>query len=92
MEKEYRIDTFKYYPSMVCATEMDIILENNIIKDIKIINGCDGNSTGLISLCRNQEIDTIIEKLSGITCLSRRTSCPDQLAQALIKYKEESKV
>lgn len=61
--------------------------DNNILTDVKFINGCSGNLQGIKKLAVGQNIDVLIEKLSGIICRDH-TSCPDQLAKALIDYKE----
>ena len=80
---------YKYEPQGVCSTEMKIIVEGKIIKDIKIINGCDGNLKGIISLIKGMNIDDVINKLKGIKCKNKNTSCPDQLAIALEKIKSK---
>ena len=36
----------------------------------------------------NTVVDEVIEKLEGINCGFRRTSCPDQLAKALKEIKD----
>ncbi len=61
--------------------------DNNILTDVKFINGCSGNLQGIKKLAIGQNIDVLIEKLSGIICRDQ-TSCPDQLAKALMDYKE----
>lgn len=81
------MDIIEYKPSGVCASKMEFKIENNIIKDIKIIGGCPGNSLGVRALCLNQNIDDIITKLEGIKCGFKKTSCPDQFANALKEYK-----
>ena len=69
---------------------MKFEIENDVIKNIEIIGGCPGNSLGVIALCKNQKIDKVIEKLKGIKCGFKSTSCPDQLATALEQYKKET--
>lgn len=81
---------YEYTPNGVCSKKMKFDIENNIIKNIEIIGGCPGNSLGVISLCKEQNIDNIIEKLKGIKCGFKSTSCPDQLALALEQYKKET--
>lgn len=81
---------FEYIPHGVCARKMNFKIENNIIKDITILGGCPGNSLGVISLCKEKNIDEVIEKLKNIKCGNKTTSCPDQIAEALIAYKKEA--
>ena len=74
---------YKYEPTGVCSREMQIEVENDIIKSVKIIGGCDGNTKGIASLLVGMHIDEAIKRLKGIDCKGRGTSCPDQLAKAL---------
>lgn len=60
----------------------------NRVSDVKFIGGCSGNLQGIAKLVDGQNIDDVIAKLKGIICRSG-TSCPDQFARALIKYKEK---
>ena len=79
-----------YKTSGVCSTEIDFDIKDNKIYNVKYTGGCNGNLKAVSSLAEGQEIDTVINKLQGITCNFKKTSCGDQLAQALIKIKEES--
>jgi len=79
-----RMKTLKFTPHGVCSHGITITVdEQNLISDIQIDGGCEGNHRGLIALCRGQDASLIAEKLEGITCGRRKTSCPDQLAKAL---------
>ena len=78
---------YRYIPHGVCSTEYIITVEDNIVKDIKIANGCNGNLEGIASLITGMTLDEIIKKLKGIKCGHRNTSCPDQIATALEKIK-----
>ena len=53
------------------------------------MGGCPGNTVGLASVLRGMDVDEAINRLSGIPCGNRDTSCPDQLAQALRQYKAD---
>ena len=78
-----------YEPEGVCSHKIIFDIENNIIKSVKIIGGCPGNTVGLSKLLEGQNIDDVIKKLKGIPCGYKGTSCPDQIAKALEKYKKE---
>lgn len=80
---------FTYKPKGVCAAEIEIEVENDIIKSVKYIGGCKGNTAGISALVAGMKVDDVIDRLSSIKCGMKPTSCPDQLAQALIKYKTE---
>lgn len=82
-----------YSPVGVCSQKMifDIDNENNKINSLKVIGGCDGNLKGINALITGMDIDEVIKRLSGIKCRIKETSCPDQIAQALIQYKNNNK-
>ncbi len=67
----------------VCAKGCTMQVEDNIITEIEIHGGCDGNRKGLATLLVGMDIKTASEKLDGITCRERPTSCPDQIAKSL---------
>ena len=78
---------YRYRPEGVCSSEFIFKIEGNIIKELKIVGGCPGNTVGVSKLIENKTIDEVINLLNGIQCGYRGTSCPDQIAQALIAYK-----
>lgn len=79
-------ETYKYKPTGVCSTEMIFELEDGVIESLEVMNGCNGNLKGISALVRGQKIEDVIDRLEGITCRSKPTSCPDQIAQALKSY------
>ena len=81
--------TFEYTPKGVCSSKMIFNIEDDIIKDVKIIGGCPGNGLGVRALVQNQKIDDVINKLDGIRCGFKTTSCPDQISVALKEYKQK---
>lgn len=85
------MERFEYLPKRVCSNKMVFEIEDNIVTNITINQGCAGNTKGIAHLCSGRSIDEVIEKLKGIECGSRGTSCPDQIAIALIEYQEKRK-
>ncbi len=81
---------FSYNPKGVCSMRMDIDVEDNKIRSLNVIGGCDGNLKGISKLVQGMDVDDVISKLEGTTCGRKKTSCPDQLATALKLYKEQS--
>ena len=81
---------YRYTPEGVCSREMIIELEGDTIKSVKIVGGCPGNTVGLTHMVQGRKIDEVIEKLKGIPCGFRSTSCPDQLARALEELKKKT--
>ena len=82
---------YQYEPKGVCSMQMNIEVEGEIIKSVQIIGGCAGNTKGVSVLVEGMNINDAIKKLKGIDCRGRGTSCPDQLAIALEKIKEQMK-
>lgn len=78
---------FEYIPRGVCSRKMILDIEDNKLVSLEVIGGCNGNLKGISSLVKGMDIDEVIEKLDGITCGGRPTSCPGQLAEALKAYK-----
>ena len=68
--------------------EFEVNRDNTLTK-VKFIGGCPGNTQAVAKLVEGKNIDEVISTLKGIQC-RMGTSCPDQLATALIKYKEKN--
>ena len=77
--------TLEYFPQGVCSSLFKITYDNNKIIKIDIIGGCNGNLKGISSLLENMPIIEAINKLEGIKCGMKGTSCPDQISKALKK-------
>ena len=80
---------FQYNTQGVCSKSIYFDIEDNKLKNVSYLGGCNGNLKGIASLVEGMDIDEAISRLEGITCGSKKTSCPDQLAKALKAYKEE---
>ena len=73
-----------FRPRGICASRISITLDDDgRVQDLSFVGGCDGNHKGLAALIRGMSADEAIERLSGISCGFRPTSCPDQVAVAL---------
>ena len=79
---------YRYRTQYTCAREIQFEIENDIITHVKFVGGCAGNTQGVAKLCIGRNVDEVISLLEGTLC-RMGTSCPDQLAKALKKYKEE---
>ena len=80
-----------YKTSGVCSRSTDFEVDGNILKSVNFNGGCRGNTQGVARLAINRPIDEVINLLEGVECRNG-TSCPDQLAKALKKYKEEHNI
>lgn len=77
-----------YRPRGVCSQLMDIEVEDGRIVDVKITGGCSGNLQGISRLVKGMDIEDAIQRMDGIRCGIKSTSCPDQLAQALKQFRD----
>lgn len=81
---------YEYYPRGVCSRKMIFDIENGVVENLRVEGGCSGNLQGISSLVKGLPVDEIIDRLSGIRCGSKSTSCPAQIAEALKQYKENN--
>ncbi|MBR1908327.1 TIGR03905 family TSCPD domain-containing protein [bacterium] len=82
-------EVIQYNAVGVCAQGIAIQIFDGIVQDVQFYGGCNGNQKGITALAKGMSIDEVISKLSGIKCGNKDTSCPDQLAKALILYKNK---
>lgn len=83
------MEIINYQTQGTCSKQINIEIEDDIIKNIQFIGGCPGNLLGIQTLVKGMNIHEVIEKFKGIPCGSRPTSCPDQLALCLEEYAKE---
>lgn len=80
------MEHFSYTTKGVCSRGIEIDIEDGIIQKVQFIGGCHGNTQGVAALIRGMAVEEAINRLSGIDCRGRGTSCPDQLSLALRAY------
>lgn len=78
----------KYKPQGVCSQMYDLEIENGIITKLEIVGGCHGNLQGISRLLVGSPAKEAADKLLGVDCRGRGTSCPDQIARAIYTYLE----
>ena len=79
------MEVIHYFPKGTCSTEMFIEHEDGIIKKVRIVRGCPGNTQGVAVLLVGMPLEEAYRRLNGIQCRNG-TSCPDQLAKAIKEY------
>ncbi len=79
---------YEYKTSGTCSQYIQFDVEDNKVKNVVFIGGCNGNLKGISALVEGMDADEIISRLKGTTCGGKATSCPDQLATALMQTKE----
>jgi len=75
--------TYTYKTKGTCSSNIELEVEDGIVKDIAFWGGCNGNLQGLSRLVAGMPVNEVISRLEGIRCGGRPTSCPDQLCKAL---------
>ncbi|MCH5185977.1 MAG: TIGR03905 family TSCPD domain-containing protein [Oscillospiraceae bacterium] len=82
--------SYSYKTSGTCAAEICFdIDEGDIVKNVRFVKGCNGNTQGISRLVEGMKADEVISRLKGTNCNGKGTSCPDQLALALEAAREE---
>lgn len=80
-----------YSPKGVCPTQLEFELDGDTVRNISFRGGCNGNLKAIAALAEGMSVHELKEKLLGIRCGFKSTSCSDQLAQALIAAVEKEK-
>ena len=75
--------TITYRPKGVCSRLMRVEVEDGIIRQVEVQRGCSGNLQGISRLLVGMPVQQAIERMEGVRCGGKPTSCPDQLAKAL---------
>lgn len=71
-----------------CSRQIDFTIEDGVVKDVRFTGGCHGNLQGIARLVEGMTPEQVVERLKGIRCGNKPTSCPDQLACALSTVSE----
>lgn len=79
-----------YKTQGVCSRNITFDIRDGRLYNVRFDGGCNGNTQGISGLVDGMPIDEVIKRLSGIRCGFKGTSCPDQLAKALEKAKQEA--
>ena len=74
---------YTYTPHGVCSRQIELEVEDGVVKNLKVIGGCNGNLQGISRLAEGMKVEDVIKRLKGIDCAGKGTSCPDQIAKAL---------
>ncbi|MEE0210494.1 MAG: TIGR03905 family TSCPD domain-containing protein [Negativibacillus sp.] len=80
---------FEYHTEGTCSRNIILEMDGDTIQSVQFIGGCNGNPKGIAALVQGQKAQDVIQKVRGITCGPKPTSCPDQLALALQAYLEQ---
>ena len=78
---------YEYKTKGTCSARILFDVEDDKVKNVQFIGGCNGNLKGISALVEGMQIDDVISRVEGIKCGMKSTSCPDQLARALKEVK-----
>ena len=82
--------TYRFRPRGVCSQEMRVEVDDQgIIQQLQVYGGCSGNLQGIAALVKGMPASEAVERLKGIRCGIKDTSCPHQLARNLEKALEQ---
>jgi uncharacterized protein (TIGR03905 family) len=76
---------YTYRTKGTCSRSITFDIEDGVVKNVQFEGGCNGNLKGIGAIVDGMKVEDVIDKLSGIRCGFKSTSCPDQLAQALME-------
>lgn len=79
-----------YKTQGTCSQQIDFEIVDNKVHNVRFTGGCHGNTQGVAALVEGMDVDEAIRRMQGIRCKMRPTSCPDQLATALLQAKQQT--
>lgn len=80
---------YEYKTRGTCAAKILLDVDDGIVKSVRFIGGCSGNTQGIAKLVEGMPVNEVITRLKGIRCGMKQTSCPDQLAEALTEIAKQ---
>lgn len=82
---------YRYKTDGTCSAYIDVEMDGNVLTECTFHGGCNGNLKGIAALCKGLTYEEIKERVGGITCGFKKTSCPDQLVKAMEAALAETK-
>ncbi|MBQ2904613.1 MAG: TIGR03905 family TSCPD domain-containing protein [Clostridia bacterium] len=79
---------YTYRTKGTCSRSIRFEVEDGRVKNVRFEGGCNGNLKGIAALVEGMKPEEVIERVEGIRCGFKNTSCPDQLAKALREVEE----
>ena len=81
---------YTFRPEGVCSDKIELSVRDGKIESCEFTGGCAGSTKGICALVAGMDVQEAIDRLAGIMCGGRGTSCPDQLAKALRSHQSRS--
>ena len=83
--------SYVYKTNGTCSTKIELELDGEVVHNVKFTGGCNVNLQAIPCLVEGLTVSQVEDKIGGIKCGFKNTSCGDQLAKACRKAYEESK-
>lgn len=83
---------YTYHTKGTCSTLIELELEGNIVHNVKFTGGCNGNLQAIPRLVEGMTVEEVEQRIKGIQCGFKNTSCGDQLARACREALEQSQI
>ena len=83
-----KLMAYTYRTKGTCSRSISFEIVDGKVKNVRFEGGCNGNLKGIAALVDGMKPEEVIERVEGIRCGFKNTSCPDQLAKALREVKE----
>lgn len=77
------MEKYTFNTQGTCAKQISFEIDDNKLRNVQFYGGCNGNLKAIASLVEGMSAEDVIDRLSGITCGFKKTSCGDQFSQAL---------
>jgi uncharacterized protein (TIGR03905 family) len=74
---------YSYKTKGVCSRIINFDVKDNKVTNVSFVGGCNGNLQGISRLVEGLDVEDAVNRLKGIDCGGKGTSCPDQLVSAL---------
>ena len=73
-----------YQTQGTCSKQIDFDIDDDgRIRNLQFLGGCHGNLQGISQLVNGMRPEDVKQRLDGIRCGYKNTSCPDQLCRAI---------
>lgn len=77
--------SYIYKTKGTCSTQIELELDGDIVRNVRFTGGCNGNLKAIPRLVEGMTVDEVVQKIGGVTCGAKGTSCGDQLARACLE-------
>ena len=74
---------YEYKTKGTCSQRILFEINDGVISNVQYIGGCHGNLQGISKLVEGMNAQDVVDRIEGIRCGMKPTSCPDQLAKAI---------